>query len=216
MTERVLCVCAHPDDETLGIGGTLARHSAEGDTVMVACLSNGVGSRGNNDETVIARRKMFIAALNLLGIDRYAIGEYPDNKFDTLPLLKICKLVEDIIRSFEPSIIYTHHRGDLNVDHRVTHKAVNVACRPKPGQSVRQLLYFEVPCSTAWGTGFEPNHWSEINIVVKLEAVRCYPTEIMEPPHPRSIEGISTLAHWRGQQVGIGPAEAFMVGRSVA
>ena len=136
---------------------------------------------------------------------------------DGHPLLTIVREVERVIGQFKPSIVYTHWRGDLNVDHRVVHDAVNVACRPQPGCTVKRLLYFEVPCSTTWGTGFEPNYYVEISstLSLKMDACECYESELREWPHPRSKIGIMQRATLRGSSVGVNAAEAFVVGRMV-
>lgn len=218
MAERVLCVAAHPDDEALGCGGTLAKHVRAGDTVMVVTLADGVSSRTKLPATDVQRRRECLAALAVLGVTQNAFGDWPDNRFDSQPLLNIVRDIEQSINLFQPSIIYTHWSGDLNVDHRATHDAVNVACRPQPGCTVKQLYYFEVPCSTAWARGFVPNYYVDIadTLQVKLAACEAYESEMRPWPHPRSLLGISNLAAHRGSAVGIPAAEAFVFGRSIA
>lgn len=213
-SERVLCIVSHPDDEVLGCGGTLAKHVLSGDAVMVVILADGVSSRGLPG-TDIARRRECVSALQTLGISQIAFGDFPDNQFDSVPQLKIVKDIEQAIGRFKPTIVYTHHAGDLNVDHQVTSKCVEVACRPQPGNQIRKLLYFEVPCSTTWGNTFRPNYYVNVNetFMAKLEAWSCYASEMREWPHARSVGAINALAAHRGAAVGMERAEAFVVGR---
>ncbi len=215
MTERVLCVAAHHDDESLGCGATLAKHAAAGDTVMVAVLSEGSNSRGIRD---MNRRREFVNALKCLGVTENCEAMYPDNQMDTVPLLAVVKDIEDAIKKFAPTVVYTHWSGDLNVDHRVVSQATEVACRSQPGCTVKRLLQFEVPCSTTWAGGFVPNWYVDItgHLDAKLRAFRYYPSEIRDWPHPRSFKGITTLAEVRGAAVGVEVAEAFVLKRCVS
>lgn len=218
MSNRALAVIAHHDDE-IGCGGTLAKHAAAGDAVMVAVLSEGSASRGMRD---MNRRREFINALRILGggtVLENCEAAYPDNQMDTVPLLSVVRDIEDVVRCFQPDTVYTHWSGDLNVDHRVVSQAVDVACRPQPGCPVKRLLQFEVPCSTAWAAGFVPNWYVNIDptlLEMKQRAFRCYPSEVREWPHPRSGFGISVLASMRGMAVGVETAEAFVLKRGVA
>lgn len=212
---NILCVVAHPDDETLGCGATLAKHTAAADRVHVVCLADGVSSRGEAD--LKRRRAESESACASLG----ALVEFHDlvdNRMDAHPLITVVALVEEALRWFRPSIVYTHHAGDLNVDHRITHAAVNVACRPQPGCTVKQLLYFEVPCSTAWGAGFQPTWYVDVTATIekKLSAAVEYASELRDWPHPRSLPGINYLAAMRGAAIGVQAAEAFVVGRVCA
>src|SRR4029079_17547403 len=124
------------------------------------------------------------------------LHQYADNQMDTLALLTVEKHIEIHIDRFKPTIVYTHSNADLSVDHRVMHDATNVACRPMPGCTVKRLLYFEIPCSTAWGEGFSPRYYVDVShtIEAKIEASRCSAEELREPPHPRSLAGIARLA----------------------
>lgn len=215
MTERVLCVAAHPDDE-LGCGATLAKHVQAGDTVMVVVLSDGVASRGPLAGTDLTRRREFMAALDILGVKQNAFATYPDQQFDTVPLLAIVKDIEECVRRFEPSIVYTHWWTDRNRDHRIVCEAVGIACRPLPGSTVKRLLHFEVPGPGA--NCFEPNWFVQIDaptLDLKLLAMVCYASEVRQFPHPRSLVGIAALANLRGASVGIELAEAFVLGRNV-
>ena len=162
-------------------------------------------------------------AAQILGIDYLRVLNFPDTRFETRPILDYAHVVEEALHSFKPEIVYTHHGGDLNMDHRWVHQAVVAACRPKPGSTVKQLLFFETPSATEWAQGaFQPfipcvyQPLTEGDWQRKEEALRvAYGTELRASGHPRSVEAIKALAIWRGAACGMPFAEAFMAGRIV-
>lgn len=171
----VLVVAAHTDDEALGCGGTIARHVAEGDVVYAVFMADGVTSRDEVNESDIASRNDAAEnARKILGIKENFYLGLPDNRLDSVPLIEIIKQLEPIIFKLKPNVIYTHHHGDLNVDHRITHEAVLTVCRPIPGSSVREIYAFEVMSSTEWATPsrepFIPNHYINITSFLKKTA----------------------------------------------
>lgn len=238
-----MAVVAHADDETLGCGGTLARHAAAGDRVSVLTFTDGVSARGLLAEEAlreaIARREHFAAALDTLGT--WHADQYPevrhstpwfrtedgsgwlhmswsDQQLDIVPLLQVAQAVEGGIGRFLPDVIYTHSAADLNLDHRIVHQAVLTACRPVARHQVPELYAFEVPSSTEWGDGaFRPTLFVDISHVLntKLHAMACYAKEARAFPHPRSPEALKALAQWRGATAGVLAAEAFEVLRVV-
>lgn len=220
--KTILIVAAHTDDEALGCGGTIARHVAEGDNVYAVFMADGVSSRTKAGKDDLANRNAAAEqAREILGIrENFYLG-LPDNRLDSLPLIEVIQCLEPIICKLQPNIIYTHHHGDLNVDHRITHQAVLTACRPIPGSSVQAIYAFEVMSSTEWATPvaepFVPNHYVNISnqINIKLEALRAYQLEMREAPHSRSIEHLAHLAHHRGHIVGVVAAEAYVTVRTV-
>ena len=229
MAQKILVIASHPDDEVLGCGGTIARHSELGDEVHVAILAEGITSRddkrdaaGRNNE-LAELKKAVKEAHGILGVASTYHHDYPDNRMDSIDQLDINKLVESIINRIQPDIVYTHHRGDVNLDHDRTHDAVVTACRPMPGnQGVREILFFEVQSSTEWqvpGTGitFMPDWFVDISkhLETKLEALRAYASEMRPWPHARSLEAVEHLARWRGSNIGVKAAEAFMLGRKL-
>ena len=147
MSVRVLVVAAHPDDEALGCGATMARHAARGDTVCGLFMADGVGARGSTIG-LEARRAAAEAAARVLGAEPPRVLGFPDNRLDTVALLDIVQAVEGVLAEVQPDVIYTHHGGDLNIDHVIAHRAVMTAARPVPGQPVRAVYGFEVPSST--------------------------------------------------------------------
>ena len=227
MTKAVVVIAAHPDDEVLGCGGTLARMASEGRAVHVLLMADGESSRVSGSSWIdpaqlAARNAAAEAACAILGCTSVEILALPDNRLDGLELLDVVKLIEAFVQRYQPSTVFTHHSGDVNVDHRVVHEAVLAACRPQPGHPVRELLFFEVPSSTEWrppafGETFSPNWFVDITetMATKLEALRAYESELRDFPHPRSLKGVTALAQWRGVTVGVEAAEAFVLGRAI-
>jgi LmbE family N-acetylglucosaminyl deacetylase len=217
MNERVVVIAAHPDDEVLGCGGTIARHVAEGDDVHVLFVADGETSRAIKAQT--NRNFMAFDAHKVLGTKAPQFFDYRDQMLDTVPLLDIVRLIEADAKVTNPTIVYTHHAGDLNLDHRIVHQAVLTAFRPLPDSSVKAILAFEVLSSTEWGTGFAPNHFVDISggpSFAKLAALRRYEAEMRDHPHPRSYHSVSNLELLRGAACGVNRAEAFMIIRSIA
>jgi len=219
VSRRLMAVVAHPDDETLGAGGTLARATRSGHHTAVAVLAPTTTSRAPLSAT--ATREDLDAAVRMLGVGDLILGSFDDNRLDAVPLLEIVRFVESAIAAIRPDVVLTHHRGDLNIDHRRCHEAVLVATRPTPGNSVETVLAFEVPSSTEWrhdpATVFAPNVFVDIaaTIDTKIDTLRCYGTEVREAPHPRSPEAVRALAVLRGSAAGLIAAEGFELVRTI-
>jgi len=222
MSRTILVVAAHPDDEALGCGGTMARHAAEGDCVYALFMTNGVDARQNvKDNDAGIRNEAAENSCRTLDAKEYIYNDFPDNRLDTVALLDITQSIEQVISQIQPEVIYTHHIGDLNIDHRRTHEAVMTACRPQPGFCVKEIYAFEVLSATEWNTPcvnpFIPNYFVDISSFVKnkLEAITAYSKEMRDKPHSRNKDHIEALAQHRGQTVGIFYAEAFSLLRKV-
>lgn len=223
---KILIIAAHPDDETLGCGGTMARHADDGDEVAVIFLTDGVSSRsGAGTEETIRRQGAMDQALGILGVRKHALLGLPDNALDSVPLLNITKGVEEFCDQWGmPSVVYTHHPGDLNIDHQLAHRATMTCFRPQPatGGQPNAILLFEVSSSTGWfgvsaNQGFQPNYFRNISSTLqrKLDALCAYAEEMREWPHARSIKAVEHLACYRGAAVGLEAAEAFVVERMI-
>lgn len=222
MSRSVLLVAAHTDDEALGCGGTIAKHVAQGDTVYAVFLADGVTSRPDAREQELAERNSAAKqAHKILGIKQSFMLGFPDNRMDTVPLLDIVQKLERVVDDVQPQIVYTHHNGDLNIDHRITHQAVLTACRPVPGSSVREIYSFEVLSATEWNSPsaptFIPNVFVDISghLETKMNALDAYELEMREPPHSRTIVNVKRLAELRGSCVGVSAAEAMMAVRVI-
>ena len=212
----VLVVAAHGDDEALGCGGTLAWHAAKGDTVHALFLTDGVASRGSDAESAARRFAAIERAAEILGIAKIHTADFPDNAMDTIPLLKIAQAIEAVVKECSPAIVYTHHAGDLNIDHELAHRAVLTACRPQPGHCVEAIYSFEVPSATDYAgpaAAFIPRRFVDISQTwgKKKASLEAYAEEMRPYPHTRSVEAIEALAKRRGSAVGFAMAEAFDV-----
>ena len=220
---RILIIVAHPDDEVLGCGGTIAKHSDLGDLVNVIFLADGVNSRSDAGLIELEIRKTNAkAACKILGVNHISFGQFPDNKLDTLPLIEIVKYIETALTEFNPDIIYTHSALDLNIDHQIVNRAVITATRPQGNSSIKTILSFEILSSTEWFfsemmPAFKPNWFEDISKTLdrKIEAIEAYRGELRDWPHPRSIQGIRHLAGFRGATIGVAAAESFMLLRHI-
>ena len=225
---RILVVAAHPDDEVLGCGGTIARHADAGDQVQVLIVAEGATSRLQKRDRLQADEELstLVQAAqrsgSILGAAGVELLDFPDNRLDSLDRLDLIKRIEQQIDRHQPQVVYVHHAGDVNVDHRRLHEAVVTACRPTPGHPVKRLLSFEVASSTEWqppgsASAFQPNWFVDITAEWqrKREALEAYISEMRPWPHARSLKAVEYLARWRGAQVGVDAAEAFCLLRQL-
>lgn len=226
MAQSLLVLAAHPDDEVLGCGGTIAKLADSGVAVNIAFLADGVLSRhvgqSAHQYELGIRREAAARACEILGATTVSFGDFPDNRMDTVPLIDIVQMIEALLIKHQPDAVFTHHAGDLNVDHRRVHEATVTACRPQTGRPVKTLLSYEVPSSTEWqlpgsAPQFAPAWFVDISTTLtrKLAALEAYAAELRPWPHPRSRRAIEDLAHWRGASVGVEAAEGFMLGRHI-
>ena len=218
----VVVFAAHPDDDILGCGGTIAKLTQEGSKVHIVFLADGESSRSDITDinSLIQQRKQNAKkALKILGCDSIEFLGFPDNRLDSLDLLDVVKKIEGFIDAYKPYTIFTHYAHDLNIDHQITHNAVVTACRPQPGHCVKELLFFEVPSSTEWNLSkaFMPNYFVDISstLSLKIDALNAYKNEMKSFPHPRSIKAIESLSYYRGASSGCKAAEAFIIGRKI-
>jgi LmbE family N-acetylglucosaminyl deacetylase len=224
---KTLIIVAHPDDEVLGCGGTIARMAQEGNEVYIAIMGEGITSR--YDRTELAPKKLIkelrqcsLRVAKHLGAKDLFFHNLPDNRFDTVPLLEIVKYIEKLLQNLNPKIVYTHHGGDLNIDHTIVHRAVLTASRPLANQSVKTIYTFEIPSSTDWAFGklspvFQPNTFVAIDefLKIKVRAMQIYDTESRSFPHPRSPEALESVALRWGSIAGMRAAEAFELVRKL-
>lgn len=225
-----MLVVAHPDDELLGPGASMHRLIHESDTqTHVVILGEGITSRSASRDTTFWEEELAIHRTNIInaqkaiGYHTVSIHDLPDNRFDSVPLLDIIKIVEREKAEFQPDIIFTHHGGDLNIDHQRTFEAVMTACRPMHTETVKSIITFETPSGTEWRASTDPRHFipnmfvkiSEDNLQAKINAMECYEFEKRQFPHPRSPEALRILAQRWGVAVGSGLAEAFCVVRHI-
>lgn len=224
-TNRILIISAHPDDEVLGCGGTVASLVKKGHEVYALILGEGVTSRDKNRN--VKKREREIRELKnsahkagkIIGVKNVFTHNFPDNRLDSVPFLDIVKAVEKTKSKIRPDIIFTHYEKDLNIDHQIVYKAVITAARPLPGETVKEIYSFEIPSSTDWNypLTFSPDIFFDITdtLKVKLKAAEKYSTEIRRGGHSRSFKGIKIAAEYWGLKVGLGYAEAFKVVRII-
>lgn len=216
---KLLVVSAHPDDEILGCGGTVARLTKEGWSVSTLILGEGITSRDTKRD--LKKRKTELEALkkqvykagSIVGCKDIFLHNFPDNRFDAVALLDIVKVIEKVKTAILPDVIFTHYENDLNIDHQLTYKAVNVATRPMRGETVKEIYSFKILSSTDWSFSkdFRPDVFYDISdtVALKLEAAQIYEKELREFPHPRSLQGIDIDARYWGMACGFKYAEAF-------
>lgn len=227
MSDRVLVIAAHPDDEVLGCGGTMARLAKETHDVFIAILGEGITSRYAQREQAdpekikeLHGRSRRVA--ELVGAKDLFMYSLPDNRFDTVPMLDVVKIIEELVGKLKPQVVYTQHGGDLNVDHAVTCRATMTATRPGDGSAVKTVYAYEVASSTEWAFQkfspvFHPNVFVDIGATLetKIQAMQAYESEARPFPHPRSPEAIRAIAQRWGSVVGVHAAEAFELIRDI-
>jgi LmbE family N-acetylglucosaminyl deacetylase len=213
--QKILIVTAHPDDELLGGAATFRKHILAGNEAYCLILGEGAVMHGISAEDL---KEQSIESGLIIGFKKMHFHGFPDNRLDTVPLLDVTRIVERHINEIKPDIVYTHHFGDLNVDHRITFQAVMTACRPGCS-TVKEIYCFETPSSTEWAFdgSFKPNVFVDISETLdnKLQAMECYTTEIRDWPHPRSLRALRARAEYWGQVAGAEYAEAFELVRKV-
>lgn len=224
---RILAVAAHPDDEILGLGGAIRKYVHKGHSVSCVILGEGATSRELKRECIsqdklVSLKKDALNAAKIIGYNEVFFSNLPDNRFDSVDLLDVVKEVDSFVHKIQPEIIYTHHYGDLNIDHRITFEAVVTSCRPLENCCVKEIYSFETPSSTEWNfmygdKTFKPNVFIDIEntLQVKLDAMSCYKSELREYPHPRSLKALEIIAARWGTVVGKKYVEAFELIRKV-
>lgn len=225
-----MIVAAHPDDELLGLGASMHKWIREENvTTHVVILGEGITSRSdvrNVDEwkdVLEKHHQNMYSAAKIIGYHSVKSYNFSDNRFDSHALLDIVKVVEHEKENFQPDIIFTHHGGDLNIDHQITFQAVMTATRPIQRECVKAVITFETPSATEWQASSDPRHFSpnlfievsEDDLQAKIDAMAAYQYEVREFPHPRSAEALRIMAQYRGYTVGKRLAEVFQIIRMI-
>jgi LmbE family N-acetylglucosaminyl deacetylase len=224
---NILVIAAHPDDEVLGCGGTIARRSAAGDLIDILICGEGITSRYGDPseadpEEIEQLHEQARSVGRFLGAREVILTAMPDNRFDTIPLLDLVKIIETYVNKLKPEIIYTQHGGDLNIDHQCLFKAVLTATRPMQHCPVKKIYSYEVGSSSEWAFQqftpiFHPNTFVDISETLehKIQAMEMYDSEARAFPHPRSPDALRVQARRNGVIAGMAAAEAFMLIRDV-
>ena len=228
--KKILVVVAHPDDELLGVGATIHKLIHEQNCeVRAVILGEGLTSRSDVRDIVKWEEELSIHRQNIhdaqkaIGYQSVGIYDFPDNRFDTVALLDIIKVVEKEKKSFQPEIIFTHHGGDVNIDHQRTFDAVMTATRPMEFEKVTTIITFETPSGTEWVASTEPRRFipnlfieiGKVDLEAKIKGMESYEYEKRLYPHPRSPESLTILAQYRGLVVGKPYVEVFSIVRSI-
>jgi LmbE family N-acetylglucosaminyl deacetylase len=229
--KKIMIIVAHPDDELLGLGATMNLLITEYKVIThVVILGEGVTSRSENRDTeawkgqLINHKKNILEAQRIIGYHSVNIYDFPDNRFDTVALLDIIKIVEKEKADFQPDVIFTHHGGDVNIDHQRTFEAVITSCRPMQEEIVKTIVTFETMSGTEWRASTDPKHFvpnffisfSKHNLDIKIDAMNAYIYEKRQYPHPRSAEALEIVAKRWGVSVGKNYAEAFCLVRNIS
>lgn len=221
MNKNILILAPHPDDEVLGCGATIKKLSEEGNTVFVLVVSR--GSKRLYDQTKVeAVRKEALEAHVLLGVTKTFFLDFPAPELDTVPLADISREISKILTEYKINVLYLPHRGDIHNDHRVVFNAGLVAARPVGNCSVTEIYAYETLSETEWAAPFGDDAFIptcfvnvENTLEAKMEAMKCFKSQLREFPNPRSLETIEALAKFRGATVGFKAAEAFMIIRQI-
>jgi LmbE family N-acetylglucosaminyl deacetylase len=228
--KKIMIVVAHPDDELLGLGGTMNKlineYSVETHLII---LGEGITSRSDSRDIILWENELQIHKSNIkkaqesIGYHSLSVHDFPDNRFDAVNLLDIIKVIEAEKKVFNPDVIFTHHGGDLNIDHQKTFEAVVTSCRPMEAENVKTIITFETPSGTEWRSSSDPRHFipnlyfkiSEQNLAAKIKGMESYEFECRAYPHPRSPEALKITAQKNGINVGVPLAEAFCLIRQI-
>jgi LmbE family N-acetylglucosaminyl deacetylase len=228
--KKIMIVVAHPDDELLGLGATMNRLIKEENiNTHVVILGEGITSRSDSrdpekwEKELLVHRKNIKQAQESIGYHNVSIHDFPDNRFDTVALLDIIKVIETEKSNFQPDVIFTHHGGDVNIDHQRTFEAVITSCRPMENEKVLNIITFETPSGTEWRASSDPKHFipnlffsvNKENLESKIKGIESYEFEKRNYPHPRSPEALKIQAQRWGISIGKEYAEAFQVIRSI-
>ena len=228
--KKIMVVVAHPDDELLGLGATMHKLIKEHKCIVkVVILGEGITSRSDVrdqklwEKELLLHKKNINKAAKAIGYHEVKTYDFPDNRFDSVALLDIVKAIEKEKEDFKPEIIFTHHGGDTNIDHRQTFDAVITATRPMTLEVVKTIIAFETPSSTEWQSFNHPNYFkpnlflevSKKDVDAKIKGMESYEFEKRKYPHPRSPEALEIQCKRNGVIVGKNYAEAFMLIRSI-
>ena len=234
---NILVIAAHPDDEVLGMGGTIKKYTKAGNQVKIIIMATGIHARRsdkNKNSTQYKVKKTITDSMEnqvkqlqkdakksakILGVNDIEFKDFPDNEMDTVSSLKITKTIEEAISKFNPDTVYTHSPHDVNIDHKIIYNSTITATRPISSK-VKEVISFEIPSSTEWNFHqiFSPNMFVDISneLQDKLDAMAAYKSELRDFPHPRSIKALESIASRWGSVSGFHFAEAFCLVRKLS
>lgn len=217
---KVMVIAPHMDDEVLGMGGTIAKHVANGDEVYVCIVANRAYNHLYEDEWIKEEKQAALAAKDVLGYKEVKFLDLKDEQLDH-KLIEVLVPIEEYLSQTNPDVVYVNHRGDPHQDHRAVFDASIIACRTVSKPGIKKLICYEIPSATEFSPPFAefsflPNYYVNIEsfLETKIKALKCYRREARDFPNPRSLEGVRILAKKRGMEIGFEAAEAFVIIRS--
>ena len=215
---KVIIISAHPDDETLGAGGTILKHKENGDEVYWLIVTNVFESEGFSKERVLSRKQEIDEVSRLYSFDKVYSLEYPTMKLNDTILFELVNKISHIFQQLEPEIIYVMNRSDAHSDHRIVFDAVMSCTKSFRYPYVKKVLMYECLSETEFAPilperVFQANYYVDISNFLnkKIEIMKIFDSELGEHPFPRSIKNIEALATFRGATVGVLYAEAFQM-----
>jgi LmbE family N-acetylglucosaminyl deacetylase len=217
---RILVIAAHPDDEVLGAGGTIARFTSVGAEVHVLIVTEGCTSQYPNEpDKLEVKRFEAKNAAKILGVAQLHFGGLPDMRLDTIASTEVNRCIESVIKNTKPTIVFTQAENDINLDHLIVFRATCVGCRPYSSPFLEELYTYYTPSSSEWGIKpFFPNTFFDISTTMdlKVNAMEAYGTELRAKPHPRSADSLKSIAAAFGSSVGCSYAEPFNLIRKIS
>ncbi len=215
---RILVFAPHNDDEVLGAGGTIAKYARQGHEVFVCEVTTWL----ENMESTMALRKEAAEARRILGVKESIYLDLPVVQVKETPTRSKNRRFSEVVREIRPEMAFIPHIGDMHVDHGETALAAMVALRPLENPQLKAIYTYETLSETEWNipntaNAYLPNVWSDISVTfeLKMDAMKCYQSQLHAFPHPRSLEAIEALAKLRGSTIGVAYAESFVCVREV-
>ena len=215
---KVLVIAPHPDDETLGAGGTILKHKAQGDKIFWLILTNINTAYGWDSERVVKRQEEIRQVADAYQFDRVYKLDLPTTKLDELPMGEIISKISEVINEVEPSGIYLQNRSDVHSDHRIGFEAVMACTKSFRYPFIKRILMYETITETDFAPAFSENQFMPTVFIditdyidKKIDIMKIYASEIMVEPMPRSLENIRNLVRYRGARIGVKAAEAFQL-----
>lgn len=216
--KKIVVISAHPDDEILGVGGTLLKHKKNGDKIYWIITTNIFEHQGFSKERISSRQKEIQIISDALGVDKLFMLNYPTMSLSTSTLIEMVPKISNVFTEIKPEIVYCLNRSDAHSDHRITFDAVMACTKSFRYPFIKQVLMYECISETEFAPQlpekvFIPNYFVDISpfLEEKINLMKVYNSELGEHPFPRSLKNIKALATFRGATVGVEYAEAFQL-----
>lgn len=216
MAKKVLVIAPHPDDETLGCGGSLIKHKSNSDEIFWLIMTNVSENKGFSKKIVTDRQNEIDKVANLYGFKEVFNLNFPTTELDQISYGALVSNIRSVIQNICPNTIYLPNRSDVHTDHKITFNATISCCKDFRAPYIERILMYECLSETEFApatsdSAFIPNVYIDITDFFdkKIEVFKVFSSEVMDAPLPRSFEAISSLAKFRGSRIGTKYAEAF-------